>query len=256
MLSYITKDQYFGWIEQYGPLRAAYSSASVNNLKDIQDHYAISRLAGSKGLRVLEVGGGDCRVLRGFAQQHECWNAEKFMGKAIGPKSEVKFPGVRNALVYLGEFSPELPDGYFDIVYSISVVEHIENDELPGFFKDIARVLKPGGLTFHAIDIYVFDESQMKDPVSRYFRDRLDRYWRIPEVTDGALSFAQDPSPAARTPVFSCAYASNSDREMLAWNRYAPKLKAIRSVSQSVSLMAEWVKGAPSVRTPVLDRPA
>jgi SAM-dependent methyltransferase len=242
MLDYITKDLYFKWIEQYAEKRSEYKSASVNNLKDIQDHYAISRLSRSQRLRVLEVGGGVCRVMSGFANQHECWNAEKFAGKGLGPKKQIQIPGIRNALVYLGEFSPELPDNYFDIVFSISVVEHVENDGLAAFFQDIARILKPGGLTFHAIDLYVFDPDRVGKPETKYFGDRLNSYHRVPELTKGALQFVHPPTAASRFPQFSCAFASNSDREMLAWNRFAPTLKSTRSIAQSVSLMAEWTK--------------
>lgn len=241
MLRYITKDQYFDWIERFASMRSESRSASINNLKDIQDHYAISRLSEGAGLRVLEVGGGDCRVLRGFANRHECWNAEKFEGVAIGPKKEVRIPGVKNVLTYLGDYSPEIPAGYFDVVFSISVVEHVENDRLPDFFKDIARVLKPGGITFHAIDLYVFDQQQMEESFAKYARKRLELYLNIPQLTGGELRFAQEPS-ASGLPLFSCAYATNADREMLAWNRVVPQLKHIRAVSQSVSLAGEWIK--------------
>lgn len=241
MLAYITKDKYFAWIEQYASMRTGYASASVHNLKDIQDHYAISRLSRPEKLRVLEVGGGDCRVLRDFSAHHECWNAERFLGDGLGPKSEIRLPGVRNVFVHLGEFSEQLPASYFDIVFSVSVVEHIENDNLSAFFRDIARVMKPGALTFHAIDLYVFDHDRLQESVAKYSAVRLNRYLQVPELTQGSLRFIQEPQ-VSQLPLFSCAYATNSDREMLAWNRYAPQLKAIRSVAQSVSLAGEWLK--------------
>lgn len=241
MLGYITKDQYFSWVEQYASMRTGYASASVHNLKDIQDHYALSRLSRPEKLRVLEVGGGDCRVLRGFSAHHECWNAERFLGDGLGPKQEIRLPGIRNVLVHLGEFSDQLPANYFDIVFSISVVEHIGNDNLSGFFRDVARVMKPGALTFHAIDLYVFDQERLHESVAKYSAERLKRYLQVPELTHGSLSFTQKPQ-VSPLPLFSCAYATNSDREMLAWNRYAPQLKAIRCIAQSVSLAGEWLK--------------
>lgn len=250
MLQFITKDEYFAWIDAFQSERDAYASATPNNLKDIQDHYILSKLSAMKGGRVLEVGGGDCRVLRGFTNTLECWNAEKFTGAGIGPKSEIRYPGLRNALTHLGEFSDELPDNYFDLVFSISVVEHIEDDQLKDFFRDIARVLKPGGRSVHAIDLYVFDHDQTELSAAKYAARRLQHYLDVPAICDRTVEFVEPPK-ATTAPVFSCSYATNSDREMLAWNKYAPSLKEIRSIAQSVSLAAEWVKGQPFGKTSV-----
>lgn len=241
ILEFATKSQYFEWIEQFASLRQNYASASINNLKDVQDHYAISILSRSKNLRVLEVGGGDCRVLRNFGDTHECWNAERFTGLAIGPSVEYKYPNVRNVHTHLGEFSKDLPDNYFDLVFSISVVEHIEDPHYADFFKDIARVLRPGGLTAHAIDLYVFDRERLDESAPRYAKRRMDLYQDTTRLTEGQLRFKLKPG-AGNEPVFRCDYASNSDREMLAWNRYAPSLTHIRAISQSVTLLAEWEK--------------
>ena len=239
MFDFIRKEEYFSWVEEFTAIRDTYASASVHNLKDIQDHYVISRLNQQKNKRILEVGGSDCRVLRNFAASNECWNAEKFDGLGMGPKKVIKTPGVKNAFTYLGEFSPELPDGYFDLVFSISVVEHVETPLLKNFFSDIARVLKPGGTTFHAIDAYLFDRLDVGGPT--YTQARLREYLSVPEMTDGAL-VPCEPAKASTNPFFSCEYATNSDREMMLWNRVVPKLAPMRSVAQSCSLKCEWRK--------------
>lgn len=41
----------------------------------------------------------------------------------------------------------EFEESFFDIVYSVSVLEHIKN--LRGAFKEMKRILKPGGLIIH-----------------------------------------------------------------------------------------------------------
>ena len=53
----------------------------------------------------------------------------------------------------LGDFLPGLPDGYFDLVFSISVNEHVPPKSKNRFYKDMSRVLKPGGIIAHSIDI-------------------------------------------------------------------------------------------------------
>lgn len=241
MLDFVRKEQYFQWVEAFEKLRGQHASASINNLKDIQDHYVISKLSTFDGAKILEIGGADCRVLRDFSNRNECWNAEKFEGKDGGPSRQIKTPGVNNVSAYLGDFDIALPTEYFDVVFSISVVEHVVDDKLHGFFNDIARVLKPGGLTFHAIDLYVFDRDDWSNPHALYSRKRMQRYLAVPELTDGQLQWVDQPG-AGEDPSFSCAYATNADREMLRWNRVVPSLAPIRAISQSVSLIAELVR--------------
>ena len=241
MFDFIRKADYFDWVERYRSSRDTYASASTHNLKDIQDHFALSRLDGARGMRVLEVGGADCRAMRTIADHNECWNADRFEGQGGGPARVIETPGVRNALTFLGEFSAELPDAYFDIVFSLSVIEHVDTADLAGMFRDIARVLKPGGRTFHAIDVYLFDPDRWSETQADYTRRRLEAYLSVPGLTDGGLQFVVPPRVDA-SPGFSCEYASNADREMLVWNKVVPALSEMRLVAQSCSVMAEWVR--------------
>lgn len=241
MFDFIRKEEYFEWIDTFVSSRSAYASTSIHNLKDIQDHYVLNRLKDARGLRILEVGGADCRTLRKFANNNECWNAEKFEGFGAGPKQVIKTHKVRNVLTYLGEFSSELPESYFDFVFSISVIEHVETAQLSDMYLDIARILKPGGITFHAIDAYLFDPVRYSESSAVYTKKRLEAYFNVPEITDGKLQFV-DPPNVGTDPGFSCEYASNADREMLAWNKVVPQLAPIRSVGQSCSLKCELVR--------------
>lgn len=238
---FITKEQYFAWIEAYSSYRQKYNSASNNNLKDVQDHYAISLLAQTADLKVLEVGGGDCRVLRNFADRHECWNAERFEGAGIGPTVEYRYPGIKNISAYLGDFSSDLPSNYFDLVFSISVVEHIEDEKYASFIQDISRILKPGGVTAHAVDVYLFDRERLSESFAKYAKRRLQLYKSTPALADYELR-SKHPLNLPDDPIFRCDYATNSDREMLAWNKYAPSLQHIRAVAQSASLVVEFEK--------------
>lgn len=52
----------------------------------------------------------------------------------------------------LGSFCPDLPDAYFDMVISVSVLEHVPQEKKPEVYKDMFRVLKPGGYIVHSID--------------------------------------------------------------------------------------------------------
>jgi SAM-dependent methyltransferase len=45
-----------------------------------------------------------------------------------------------------------LPSGAFDAVVSNSVLEHVLPDALPAMFREARRVLRPGGVMFHAVN--------------------------------------------------------------------------------------------------------
>jgi ubiquinone/menaquinone biosynthesis C-methylase UbiE len=106
------------------------------------------------GSRMLDVGGGDSRILNFFKKEYECWNVDKLEGLGEGPK-QVHVEGYRLVQDYMGNFNQEIPDGHFDFVFSISALEHTPND--PQLFynilRDIERVLKPGGYSLHCFDI-------------------------------------------------------------------------------------------------------
>lgn len=128
---------------------------AVCDLKVYQDYlmYCFIRRNVPAGSRILEVGGGDSRILRHFAREYECWNADKCEGLGNGP---VQFtsPHYRIVYDYVGSFNSELPDRHFDFVFSISALEHTPEDATvrENVLKDIQRVLKPGCPSFHCFD--------------------------------------------------------------------------------------------------------
>ncbi|MDD3295028.1 MAG: glycosyltransferase, partial [Geobacteraceae bacterium] len=126
------------------------------DLKIYQDLLVYSFIKANlpKGSKILEIGGGNSRVLKALQDDFECWNLDTFEGMGNGPTSFIpeRYRVVRD---YIGTFSKELPAGYFDFAFSISVLEHIP--EHPSNFdnicKDIERILKPGALTLHCFDM-------------------------------------------------------------------------------------------------------
>lgn len=127
------------------------------DLKPYQDLVALAfiRDCAPPGARLLEIGGGNSRVLAHLSRDYECWNIDKFEGVGNGPL-EAEEAGYRIVRGYIGERSPELVDGYFDLVFSISTLEHVpdaDTDRLDAVLDDMDRVLKPGGLSLHSLDI-------------------------------------------------------------------------------------------------------
>ncbi|PSB14685.1 hypothetical protein C7B61_02050 [filamentous cyanobacterium CCP1] len=151
MLDIIQKKEYFEWRDR------GIADPKNQTLKGIQDAWILSLLSEKTDLKIAEIGGGKSRVLQKLAEKNECWNIDKFEGVGAGPTDLPELPGVKIVRTYLGEFDPALSNEYFDVVFSVSVVEHVTSEKLEAFFADCYRILKPGGTMAHAIDLYVFD---------------------------------------------------------------------------------------------------
>lgn len=127
-----------------------------SDLKIYQDLlvYSFIRENIPPGARILEIGGGDSRVLQAISGSYECWNLDKLEGVGNG-LTHVVPQGYRLIKAYLGEFSRELPDDYFDFVFSISTLEHVA--ESPSNFenicRDLDRLMKEDGLSLHCFDV-------------------------------------------------------------------------------------------------------
>jgi SAM-dependent methyltransferase len=168
---------------------------------------------------------------------NECWNAERFEGVGNGPRVNENTDRIRHANCFVGEFSSELPDEYFDYVVSVSVIEHVPTDALEGFFADQARVLRPGGQMLHAIDLYLHDHDAPPERRAPN-RARLRAYRSFADRPDLRLRFREEPV-LGEEPSFRCAYASNSDLAMNQWNKSVPALQSVREQAESVTIKAE-----------------
>jgi hypothetical protein len=107
-----------------------------------------------EGSRVLDVGGGKSRIINHFKSKYECWNVDKLEGLGQGP-TLINKEGFHLVKDYMGNFNPELPDGYFDFVFSISALEHVpfkDSIHLNDILRDLNRVLKAGCYSLHCFD--------------------------------------------------------------------------------------------------------
>lgn len=73
-----------------------------------------------------------------------------------------------------------LPADHFDLAYSVNVAEHIHSHLVPGYVKDMYRILKPGGLSIHTIDLTDHLTTQYAPDMSvkNYLR-YSDRVWKM-----------------------------------------------------------------------------
>ena len=226
MFDVITKSDYWAWRD------AGFYSTSQGKLKDIQDTFVLAFLRDCRGKRICEVGGGDSRVLRHLSQENECWLLDRFEGQGAGPKKMPEIPKVRFVREFLGAMTPDLPNDYFDVVFSVSVVEHVPDSDYAAFVQDGVRILRPGGLFLHAIDAYLPDADADPYPV---IDRRLFQYVNTPSVAGGRLTWHEKPviGPGLRA---SSRLATSSADTLYLWNKIAPDLRPVRETMSSCSL--------------------
>ncbi|CAN5541702.1 hypothetical protein BH10PSE7_BH10PSE7_25820 [soil metagenome] len=234
MLSIIGREEYWRWIDE------RIVTPARHDLKTIQDAYILSELASVKGKKILEVGGGNSRIAALLAHNNEVWLADGFEGKDGGPGEIPQIPNVKMIQAYLGDYPDQLPDNYFDVVFSISVVEHIPQPKYIDFTKDSARVLKSGGLAIHAIDIYLYDNADF-NPSSKFQQKRIELYLKTADETGGVLTWTAVPELTERQTITSSA-AYNSMETLIAWNKFAPSIIKMRAEAVSCSLKMKLMK--------------
>ncbi len=129
---------------------------STCDLKVYQDLFVYSYIIDNvrKGAKILEIGGGESRVIDAFKDDYEFWNLDRLEGQGHGPTSIYADSGFHLVRENIGNFSSELPEDYFDLVFSISVVEHFFEDEnsLENIYADIQRILKKNAISLHCVD--------------------------------------------------------------------------------------------------------
>ncbi|MEL6725959.1 MAG: class I SAM-dependent methyltransferase [Pseudomonadota bacterium] len=196
-------------------------------LKTMQDIAIYAYLREMSGKRIAEIGGGESRILPLLKDANECFNIEPFEGADNGPESEIFIDNVQNIRTTVGAFDPVLEDSTFDTLFSISVVEHVPDEDFQSFFNDCVRILKPGGVMYHAIDLYVADEpSVFWENRYKMYRNAVNNHPDVEPISDifeGPLAFTPD-------------MASNPDQIMHGWKTISPALNDLRQIAQSVSL--------------------
>ena len=130
-------------------------------LKAMGTLFCADKIVRFEPVKVLEVGAGWNRHFdMNFGKLLDYWMIDEASTNGWDKKSLEKFEqsisdrhNTHFIRALFGSFSPELPDNSFDLVFSISVIEHVPAKQKSNFYKDMFRVLKPGGIIAHSIDI-------------------------------------------------------------------------------------------------------
>ena len=130
-------------------------------LKAVGTLFCVDKIVRFKPTRILEAGAGwNTHFDKHFGADLEYWMIDDASSIGGNKESQEKFElAIRNRQKthfvrgFLGSFLPELPEACFDLVFSISTIEHVPSEQKRNFYKDMFRVLKPGGIIAHSIDI-------------------------------------------------------------------------------------------------------
>lgn len=159
-----------GSCNSYISLKKKYRDIYVNfgyewSLKEFGSLWVLDQINQTGAKRVAEFGPGFNTFFS--AQMHkigvEYWCIDRSDSNAgIGSNRDRYLKTVetrssrnqRTVEAFLGDNSHELPSGYFDIVFSISVVEHIDAEPMEACVKDAMRILTPSGQLTNSIDTY------------------------------------------------------------------------------------------------------
>jgi ubiquinone/menaquinone biosynthesis C-methylase UbiE len=86
---------------------------------------------------------------------------------------------------------PEIPDGYFDAVVSLSAIEHIPEAMLPVAWRELCRVVRPGGRWAITTSASGTDSSWFHEPSRGWCFSRRDLEQRFGAAFAGPLSAAE-----------------------------------------------------------------
>lgn len=80
---------------------------------------------------------------------------EKRAGRIVYKEEAIQFKNITQASGY------PLPDASVDVIYSCAVLEHVH--DLERAFSEMARVLKPGGIMYHEVDLrdHIFSQDSL-----------------------------------------------------------------------------------------------
>ena len=159
-----------GWCQSFHFCRFAYGEPFLQAIAR-HEHYLAHMIGMKEGMRVLDVGcgvGGPAREIAKFtgAKIVGLNNSDYQIDRAT--HYAVK-EGLANQLSFVkGDFMQmEFPDASFDAVYAIEATVHAPS--LEGIYKEIWRVLKPGGV-FGVYEWLMKDQYDDNNPHHRAIR--------------------------------------------------------------------------------------
>jgi len=125
-------------------------------LKQMGNLFCIDRIQRSGARKILEVGAGfNLYFDRRLGAEYEYWMIDEagFYEADVFAAAQKRRLHTRFVNGLLGEFSKDLSNEYFDVVFSVSVLEHLPLNRIDPACQDMFRLLKHGGYVVHSVDL-------------------------------------------------------------------------------------------------------
>jgi len=179
--------------------------------------------------RVAEIGGGNgLDILSGLAYHNDCTYIDKLDGSYGGPKTAKERDGVINVKAKMGEFDSKLDESSFNVIFSISLVEHLKLDQIHDFFTDCTRILKPGGTMLHMFDFYLPDTCSTSE---------LERFHHYRNLAGDISNVEPLAAIFEGPPKLSATMVTNPDHVMYSYGRFSKTMIPFRQRAQAASLI-------------------
>lgn len=120
------------------------------------------------GMRVVEVGGAYSDLPQHIATHYGCEvhviddfgveSGESEMWSRWGEREALlaKNPDVKYIFERAGNMaSTNIPTNYYDLVFSVSTLEHVPEPAMAEVFRHMEAMLRPGGVMIHCIDLQI-----------------------------------------------------------------------------------------------------
>ena len=143
--------------------RGPFAFQSNNSTRAFEYPWAYSRIAPYRGMRVVDVGGSNAGLQFVLASEGvEVTNVDpgeesEGLGWPVDDTSVERLNRVFGTDVKLINSTLQdagLPADHFDVVYSISTIEHIPAMEISPLMSEIRRILRPGGRAVMTVDLF------------------------------------------------------------------------------------------------------
>lgn len=181
-----------GTTEHWWEIAKKYPKLSHQNqiLKPLGYSFVIKLIEENNLQKVLEFGHGAGSYLFDiFKDKCEMWGLDDMIaGSGVSESSlnetKQKHSHVKFVKGLLGQDLKELPENYFDLICSVSVIEHIPVDQLEMVLSEIYKFLKPGGIFASSYDVYykqntrpLFDAVEKNNFIWLKPRETMNVFW-------------------------------------------------------------------------------
>ena len=204
MLKIPTVDDWFALTQKF----KEFQRASPTVLKDYGYMAVMDYIDQSPGQNILEFGHAfNPTVFVRYEKTRNVWGIDDWQPLAYFPfdrtvwtkqcedQVQVLAPGCTYKRGLLGsDCKAELPEAFFDIICSVSVLEEVSIDVVRGILKHASRLLKPGGVLIGTHDLFIDAPGRVAEYMKAHSDAGLDLEEPSPQVNLSPQMLLENPS--------------------------------------------------------------